>query len=161
VRKFGLWVKYWGPVILWMSLIFGASGEHGSFRQSSRIIAPLLHWLFPGLSDDFIYGVVLAVRKCAHLSEYGILVLLVWRALRKPVRGDTRPWQWSDAAEALWFAVVYATTDEFHQTFIPSREGCLRDVCIDTAGAMTALVLFWCLGRWRNWWRPLRAKTPV
>src|SRR5581483_1791631 len=143
-------MKYWTPVLLWMALIFGASGERGSFKQSSRIIAPLLHWLFPHLSEDFIYGVVLVIRKCAHLSEYGILALLVWRALRKPVRGKIRPWQWTEAAEALWFAVLYAATDEFHQTFIPSREGCLRDVCIDTTGAVIGLFLFWLLGCWRN-----------
>ncbi len=44
-------------------------------------------------------------------------------------------WLWSEAVAALWLAALYAATDEFHQTFVPSREGCLRDVAIDSSGA--------------------------
>jgi VanZ family protein len=143
---------YWVPVIIWMVVVFSASGDHASFQHSSRIIGPLLHWLFPNLSAEATNNVVLAVRKCAHLNEYAVLALLVWRARRKPAWADTRPWRWSEAAEALWFAVLYAATDEFHQTFVPSREGCLRDVLIDSTGAVVALILLWLLGRWRKWW---------
>ena len=42
------------------------------------------------------------------------------------------------ALAALWVAVLYAATDEFHQTFVPTREGCLRDVFIDSTGAIAA-----------------------
>lgn len=152
VRKFRSFVLYWLPVVLWMSLIFTASGDRGSFRQSSRIIEPLLHWLFPHLSQDVVNTVILVVRKCGHLTEFGLFTLLVWRAIRKPRRSEPRPWQWSEAAEALWVAVLYAATDEFHQTFVPSREGCLRDVFIDSTGAVLGLFCFWLFGRWRKWW---------
>src|SRR5579872_5048367 len=118
-----------------MVLIFSASGDSSSFQHSSRIIAPIVRWLFPGCSEETVSEVVTVVRKCAHLTEYAILALLVWRARRKPVRGDTRPWSGTEAMEALWVTVFYATTDEFHQTFVPSREGCVRDVIIDSSGA--------------------------
>lgn len=152
MRNLRLFALYWVPVLVWMVLIFSASGDGASFQHSSRIIGPLLHWLFPNLSAAATNNVVLAVRKCAHLSEYAVLALLVWCARRKPAWKDTRPWRWSEAAEALWVAVLYAATDELHQTFVPSREGCLRDVMIDSTGAVVGLILLWLLGRWRKFW---------
>ena len=97
-------------------------------------------------------GVVTAARKCAHLTEYAVLALLFWRIWRKPVRRELRPWNWRTAGAALLAAALYAGTDEFHQTFVPTREGCFRDVCIDTLGAAAGLMLLWLWGRWRKRW---------
>ncbi len=152
MRKTRADILYWLPVVLWASTIFGASSDSGSFSRSSRIIAPLLNWLFPGMTPDQVYAVVLFVRKCAHLTEYAIFTILVWNAIRRPHRKDARPWSWRQAMEALWFAGLYAATDEFHQTFVPSREGCLRDVAIDTSGAAAGLIILWAFGRWRKFW---------
>jgi VanZ family protein len=135
-----------------MALIFTASGDGASFQHSSQIIAPLLRYLFPGLSDESLNHLVFAVRKCAHLTEFAILALLIWFARRQPFRGDARPWLWTHAAEALWVAVFYAASDEFHQTFVPSREGCMRDVAIDSTGAIVGLLALWWFGRWRKFW---------
>jgi VanZ family protein len=152
VQKARSSILYWLPVLLWMTTIFGASSDTGSFQRSSRIIAPLLHWLFPDLSAEHLYTAVIFARKCAHLTEYAIFTLLVWNALRRPRWRDTRPWSWREATEALWFAVLYAATDEFHQTFVLSREGCLRDVLIDSCGAVAGLLFLWAFGRWRKFW---------
>lgn len=111
-----------------------------------------MHWLFPRMPDADVNHVVFLVRKCAHLSEYAVLAMLVWRARRRHLRITTHSWPWPAAAEALWFAVLYAATDELHQTFVPSREGCLRDVCIDSSGAVAGLFLLWLVGRWRRLW---------
>ena len=138
--------------MLWASTIFGASSDSGSFPRSSRLIAPFLHWLFPGMSADHVHFAVIIARKCAHLTEFAIFACLVWNAIRRPLWKDTRPWSWREATEALWFAALYASTDEFHQTFVPSREGCLRDVGIDTCGAAVGLLLLWAFGRWRKFW---------
>jgi len=143
---------YWLPVFVWMTLIFSASSDRHSFSHSSRLIAPIVRWLFPQISDNALYGVILAVRKCAHLTEYAILGLLVWRALRRPFRNDTRPWQWSHVRLALLIVILYAASDEFHQTFVPSREGSVWDVLIDTSGAALALGALWMTGRWRGRW---------
>ena len=148
----GLFLRYWLPVLLWMLLIFGLSTTAGSPRNTSRIIGPIVRWLVPGISDDAVGKVVLTVRKAAHVSEYAVLALLSWRARRKPVRRDHRPWHWSEAAFALAVAVLFAVTDEWHQTFVPSREGSPRDVLIDAGGATLALLALWRFGRWRKRW---------
>jgi VanZ family protein len=140
------------PIAFWMVVIFGFSGDSSSFQHSSRILEPLLHWLFPHIADANIKEIVFAVRKGAHVTEYAVLALLVWRVRRKISAENLHAWHWRMAGETLWFAALYAATDEFHQTFVPSREGCLRDVIIDTTGAAVALVLLWRFGRWRKYW---------
>ena len=144
-------VKYWLPVLLWMTLIFSASADTRSV-QRSRIIAPIVRWLFPHISEETISLIVLIVRKCAHLAEYAILALLVWRALRRPAGSAPRPWSWPQAGWAVLFVALYAATDEFHQSFVPSRDASVRDVLIDTAGAIAGLLLLWAIGCWREWW---------
>jgi len=145
-------LKYWLPILFWMGLIFTASGDTLSFKHSSRIIAPILRWLFPHLANDTVQLIVFLVRKCAHLTEYAVLAWLFWRAMRKPMRNDPRPWKWNEAFIALACVALYATSDEIHQVFVPARQGSVLDVLIDTSGAALGLVAVWAVGRWRKLW---------
>jgi VanZ family protein len=81
-----------------------------------------------------------------------VLALVFWRAMRQPVKHDARPWSWRLAGGAILFVALYASSDEWHQTFVPGREGCIRDVCIDTTGAVFGILIWWGLGRWRKRW---------
>ena len=123
-----------------------------SSHRSSRIIGPLLRWLKPDVSDETVYGIQYVVRKMAHLTEYGVLAVLFWRARRKPVKNDIRPWRWSEAAVAVGFVAVYALSDEWHQSWVPSRDGRWSDVFLDVVGAVGGLLLLWRWGRWRRRW---------
>jgi len=149
LRIFGI---YWLPVLVWMLVIFGASGDSHSFKHSSRLIGPVVRWLFPQISDHALYRVVFGVRKCAHVTEYAVLALLIWRGLRKPVRNDDRPWQWRHARLTLVLVMLYAGSDELHQAFVPTREASVLDVFIDTGGAALGLGALWMAGRWRRRW---------
>jgi VanZ family protein len=145
-------LKYWLPAWLWMGLIFSASSDTRSFSRSSRILAPLLHWLFPHLPEDTVNLIVLFARKGAHLTEYAVLALLFWRASRQPVKNDPRPWNWREARLVLLGVALYAASDEFHQLFVASRDAAVHDVLIDTAGGATGLLALWLAGRWRKHW---------
>jgi VanZ family protein len=152
VSRLRVFVIYWLPIVLWFALIFVASSDTGSAERSSRIIRPLMHWLFPGASEETIWHVVLFVRKCAHLTVFGVLALLYWRAFRKPVKNDTRPWSWVAARNAVLGVLVYAITDEVHQAFVPSRQGSVWDVLIDTFGGAMGMLALWAYGKWRRRW---------
>ena len=67
------------------------------------------------------------LRKAAHLFEYAVLFAL----LRRAAVGRAR---------AFAFCVLYAVTDEFHQSFVPGRRGAASDVLVDAAGALTGLL---------------------
>ena len=75
---------------------------------------------------EFLRGYI---RKAAHFTEYAMLgcaLTLFFAGLRKTVPGAVLP--------ALPVGVLYAATDEWHQTFVAGRSGEFRDVLIDSAG---------------------------
>lgn len=73
-----------------------------------------------------------AIKKLLHAASYGVLAGLWWRALVGA--GLANPVGW-----AFVLTVMYAFSDEWHQTFVHGRTGRLRDVAIDAAGALVAL----------------------
>ncbi len=86
------------------------------------------------------------------MSEYAVLAVLSWRALRKPRKEDDRGWTFRHAIGAFLIAATYAMTDEFHQTFVPSRQGQFTDVLFDSSGALLGLAAIWIFGRWKRMW---------
>jgi VanZ family protein len=135
-----------------MALIFSASSDAHSYEHSSRLIAPLLHWLFPQMPEAQVKIIHHVIRKCAHLTEYAVLALLLWRAVRRPVKNDPRPWRCPEPGLALAIVFLYATSDEFHQIFVSMRTALVSDVFIDTVGGAAGLFALWTIGRWRKHW---------
>jgi len=135
-----------------MSVMFSASTNLGSGQNTSRIIDPILSWLFPGITYDTRNAVHFGIRKAAHVTEYAILALLIWRALRH--RRDAGPAGWSraHALAAVGLCTAMASTDEFFQTFWDHRLGSIRDVALDTFGAALGISLRWLVGHWRGKW---------
>ena len=158
VSKTRSFLKYWFIPLAWMSAIFFGSSDSKSYTHSSHLIEPFLHWLFPHMTQAHVEAIHHVIRKCAHLTEYAVLAILLWRAVRKPVRRDPRPWSWREASIAVLIVFLYASTDEFHQIFVPSRTALVSDVFIDTSGAVAGMILLWAVGRWRKWWP--KTKTP-
>lgn len=151
--------RNWLPVFIWMVVIFSASADTQSSYHSSRIIEPLLRWLFPHIQPNQIWPVVLIARKCAHLAEYAIFAVLIWRGVRSLSVPNTG-WSWRVARNAWFCVVVYAMTDEWHQRFVPTRQSSPWDVVIDSTGGAVGLLLLYAFGRWRKWW-PVRPPAPA
>jgi VanZ family protein len=126
------------PLVVWLAFISFASSDSFNAANTSRIIGPLVLWLFPNTSAETLLSIHLITRKLAHLTEYAILGLLAARAFRTSSRA---------AISKRWFLisliliVVYALLDEYHQTFVPSRTGSIYDSFIDMLGGLTALIV--------------------
>jgi VanZ family protein len=128
-----------------MFVIFSASGDAGSFQHSSRIIAPMVQWLFPRVSPETLHFIIFSLRKCAHLTEYAILAILIVRALR--LERNAR-WSFKTAWLALLIVALYAAGDELHQFFVPHRQASAVDVLIDITGGLAGILLLWLWNRW-------------
>ncbi len=83
------------------------------------------------------------IRKCGHFGEYFIFGLLLFRAVRAPSEG----WQLRWAFLAILIAALYASSDEIHQIFVPSRGASVWDALLDTAGASVAQFALWVANR--------------
>ncbi len=100
---------YWLPLLCFMALIFFFSSLSGSSLSNFGSLDVL-------------------IKKGIHVTEYAILYFLLFRAFQS----------FMSVRKALTIsaviALLYAISDEYHQTFIPLREGTARDVIIDSIG---------------------------
>lgn len=122
-------IRGWLPALLWMGAIF---------LVSAQPTVPSV----PGRWD-------LILKKLMHFAAYGVLTYLYMRAMRESVSTDA-PIRIISAGLAL----LYALSDEYHQTFVPGRNGTLVDVGIDAVG-VGALIL---LDAWLSEGGPARAQ---
>jgi len=106
------------PPLLWMALIFYLSS-----RQR--------------LAVSGNYLVSFMIFKTLHIIEYGILFFLWHFALRENGLGPYKNKKSIKLAAII--SILYGIFDELHQTFVPTREGKLRDVFIDSLGVF----IFW------------------
>lgn len=135
-----LWLR-WTLVVLWMGVIFFASSQTNSGEESGALTQFLIHLVGASPTPDQTAEVHHLLRKCGHLTEYGIFgMLMAW----------AQPGLTVDRAGLTWgAAALYAASDEWHQTFVPSRGPAVTDVLIDSAGALAGLVIWLVLRRRR------------
>ncbi len=109
------WLWRWLPALVMMVLIFGASS------LPSKDIPSFGVW-------DTL------AKKGGHALGYALLGAAYLRSLTAE-----RRLRWPLAALALAAAVLYAATDEFHQSFVSGRHPSVVDVLIDTGGATVGI----------------------
>jgi VanZ family protein len=141
-------LKVWMAAGLWMAVIAIESTDYLSAEHTSRILYPLLHYLF---NLDLVHFRVWHhyLRKIGHFAGYFILSVLLFRAWKATLRLPLS-WALRWATIALFMSALVASLDEWHQTFIPSRTGAFRDVVLDSIGALTAQLLIFLYWRRRS-----------
>jgi VanZ family protein len=119
-----------------MTLIFWGSTDLMSAEHTSRFLVPFLRWLNPDISPAALARAHFLLRKAGHVTEYGILAVLLFRGWRS-FSHDL----WSRSIAALLIAIIFAASDEFHQSFFASRTASLGDLLIDSSGALLGVIL--------------------
>lgn len=133
--------------IIWMCIIFSFSGQvkeessEVSIALSYRVVSSagsFFHW---HIDDEDLQRISLAiegyVRKAAHMAEYAVLSILLYLWLER--------WQFGICKRsilAIILAALYAASDEIHQLFVKGRAGTIRDVIIDSIGAVIGILVF-------------------
>lgn len=134
------------PALLMMYIIFSFSGQDGntsgglSHLVSKYIVLAYNKIFFLHLSNPELENIIAQihpyVRKFTHISEYCLLAasvslpLYVYR-----LRGLLL------TVTAGAFCIFFAALDEYHQTFIAGRVGCLKDVFIDSIGIFIGIII--------------------
>ncbi len=115
--------RYYLPPLVWMGLIFFFSAQPDLPSAPSPWLDTLL-------------------KKIGHALAYGVLAwlylrpLVARRLLRERFRHPTVP-----HVISFSLVVLYALSDEYHQTLVPGRNGTLWDVGVDSLGALVAMLL--------------------
>jgi VanZ family protein len=151
VRNSG-WLARWWPAVAWAAVIFFFSTAAFRSDETSRILVPILRWIFPHAARETLLAIHDFLRKCGHVTEYFMLSLLILRGIRAGRRETHLAW----ALAAIALVAGYAVLDELHQSFTPGRGGLeLDDVLLDTASgaaaqAIAALLALWTYVRKRQ-----------
>ena len=128
-------------VLAVMACIFYLSSQSATDSRalSNKVVQQLRSyieaatWLAPSIKEAYLSNPVVVTRKLAHFTIYMVLGLVSYLAL---------PRAWSVRKRvvlAITLCLVYAITDEFHQSFVPGRGPEIRDVFIDTIGSSVGM----------------------
>ncbi len=139
-------LKAWIALILWLIVISVESTTYLSSDNTSHFLYPLAHFLF-GIDAVRFEPYHAVLRKCGHVFGYGLLSILLFRAWRETLPSTTgERWTWRWANIAVLGTALVASLDEWHQSYIPTRTGTVRDVILDTSAgiaAQLAILLFY------------------
>lgn len=134
-------LKTWIAAGLWIGIIAVESTDYLSAEHTSRILYPLLHFLF-GLNLVRFAVWHHYIRKMGHFVGYFALSVLLFRAWKTTLHLPSAPrWALRWAVIAFFMSATVASLDEWHQTYLPSRTGAIRDVLLDSWAALAAQVL--------------------
>lgn len=130
--------------VVWMAVIFSFSAKPGDESEiqslrAGKIVCSIFVPGYENMSEQeqifMAESIDYPVRKAAHATEYAILAGLMLGIV------VTSLINWKHLLVAVLVAVVYASTDEFHQLFVPGRSGRFIDVFIDGIGALIGVLI--------------------
>lgn len=139
-KKTLLRILNWIVLIVWAVFIFSNSADNGttSGGKSDVIANYVIDAVYPDYEnmdaekkESLHSDVVFIVRKGAHITEFAVLGVLT-SLLISQYTEKRRIWY----PASIVCSVIYASTDEFHQLFVPGRGGQVRDVLIDSIGIL-------------------------
>jgi VanZ family protein len=134
------WIRAWLPVVAAIAVIAIESTDWFGADHTSGPLRWIWEHLFGAVDDGRWAEIHHVLRKTGHFLGYGTMGLLWLRAWWMTL---PRSSFLMDATLALIGTALVASTDEFHQSFLPNRTGMPSDVLLDCAGAFTLqLVLY-------------------
>lgn len=118
-------------VTLWMIFIFVMSSfDATSSSNQSNFIVDIITSII-NIKDIGLLSLI--IRKLAHFIEYFILGVLVINFI---TRYDKK------IIIAILLCIIYATSDEIHQIFVPGRSCQIIDIMIDSLGSIMGIYLY-------------------
>jgi VanZ family protein len=142
--------REWTAAILWLILIVIESTPWLSAQNTGHALYQLLASVFGPVDVSGVSVANAVLRKVGHVTGYGILSWLLFRAWRVTL-GSFRAAAWALpwSVIAFFMTAAVASLDEWHQTFLPSRTGTIHDVYLDSASALAVQFLLFALLRKR------------
>ncbi|PFN98785.1 hypothetical protein COJ85_20675 [Bacillus sp. AFS076308] len=127
--------KWWIlAAILWMAVIFTFTQvPYSTGSSTSSALEKLFAALHINLDQSAIDFLNFIARKATHITVFGILAFLFFKSLEI----------YRFAYVLSWIlTVIYAMSDEYHQSFMPGRTASIKDVFLfDSVGAFLVLLL--------------------
>ncbi|CAN5336162.1 hypothetical protein BH09VER1_BH09VER1_52590 [soil metagenome] len=145
LEDFSLLLRRWLFTAIWMGLMLYASTDVASGAHTSSGLRQILADLGIHLTDQMVANLNLFIRKGAHVTEFAILAILLWRDGEPLLRRRGPGYEARLAGLVMVISIAFAALSETVQRFFPSREPSIHDVLINTSGAALGLLIIWSL----------------
>ena len=153
--------KVWIPVLLGLAAICFESTPLMGGNNTARWFAEIWPKVLGSANSPFVGALHHFLRKLGHFTGYGTLGLLLRKAWSHSVRAYMNMigsrLMLAATALSVSFTFLVGSLDEWHQSIVPGRISCCRDVLIDTGGALLFNAIFWAI-RARKLGAPRRAR---
>ncbi|MEH7276104.1 VanZ family protein [Neobacillus vireti] len=131
--------KWWlVAALVWMVSIFIVTqlpyftGKNTAHVIQKVVVTEQQKFSIPPATTTKIVELNLLIRKSTHVIVFGILALILYKSF------ETYRWSYMFS----WvITVLYAITDEWHQSFMPGRVAAYQDVLFDSFGAFVVLLV--------------------
>jgi VanZ family protein len=141
------WLSVWAPAAIAVAVICAESTSTFSAQNTSSWLRPIVEHLIGVMRDSTWELFHHCLRKTGHFVGYGTVGFTFLRAWLHTLdrHGPLTPlsWRLESSILAIFSTAVVASCDEFHQSFLPNRNGTPVDVLLDTLGACTMCLLIW------------------
>ena len=132
-------------IVIWMIIVFMFSRENGqeSGNTSKNVTIKIVDIItsYKEITENEKMEIVEkthpVIRKLAHFTLYTIGGILIINYTDKLDLNQRKK-----IIYAITIGGLYATSDEIHQYFVPSRAMQIKDICIDTAGVITGTAIY-------------------
>jgi VanZ family protein len=136
----------WIGALLGFVFVACTSNNYMGGTHSQRVLTAVWEGLLGKWHVEAIGAANIWMRKSGHFIGHGLLSLVFCRAwyssVRKRIAIRRAWWRPTAAFLAVLTTFTVACLDEWHQSFVPGRVGCFRDVVIDASGALLANLIF-------------------
>ncbi len=129
--------------MLWLAIITLESTDLFSSSHTGAWLRALVTAVVGPVSPAWFELFHAVLRKTGHVMGYGMLSFLLFRAWRVTLDWADSAWAFRWAAISFLMTAAVASLDEWHQTYLPSRTGTIRDVFLDSAAALAVQFLLW------------------
>ncbi|MER3416539.1 MAG: hypothetical protein C4297_10055 [Gemmataceae bacterium] len=128
------------PALAAFTVSFLLSTDWFAAHVTQSYLAWLFGWVATEHTSERIRNSDFILRKVAHAVEY---ILLTWFLHRACRRSHPRAWSWPRACTVLVIMLLWAASDEIHQTFTRYRYASVTDFFIDAGGVIAGLALLY------------------
>jgi VanZ family protein len=119
-------------LVIWMISVFGLSNQNG--EASGNLSMKVANFFAHGDTVE-AENIEPIIRKVAHMTEYAVGGMIFYGITLTYPKLTTK----KRVFISVIFAVLYASSDEVHQLYISERNGSIKDVIIDTCGALLGI----------------------
>lgn len=134
--------RYWFYVFVWILILAILSSDYFSYYATRKIAKAIFEFFNPDVQIRTILKFHEIIRKALHVINFAVLSWLLLCAIVQSLNPISK-WTIKAGLFCILICILYSITDEWRQSFTVFRTSSLRDIYLDTSGAILTQLGCW------------------